>query len=372
LSQQNAQEDSHTVQEFAEQFVETLQPREERYETRLGDDFFVCTWPNGIKTWLYVYEVDGYRRRRTLGTYPELSLTDAREALFAARKLQQAEQELIDRGLGDTILRTGNASERVARADDRASAARTPFGIRVARTLGTAAVGAALAIGGMFGYGTLTTRPGAVPLTRTPTAAAATVNIARDDTREERRPTGDAEPARAPGERADDAPTGRTEPDASGPDVDQPPDQALANQPANGQAEGEAPAPPPNDKLLQLQASLAGTVSRSMLADSVANGEPYGELPDVILLDPTESQTVYFFTEVRGMKNQPMQHRWLHGQEVVQTVDLRTGSSWRYPLSSSFRLSALNSTGRWTVQLLDAEGNLREDTFFLVEVRREN
>jgi hypothetical protein len=347
LSQQQPQEDSHSVQEFAEQFVESLQPRDERYETRLGDDFYVCTWPNGVKTWLFVYEVDGYRRRRTLGTYPELSLTDAREALFAARRLQQVEDELIERGLGEAVMRSGTEDERPATPAPVSRAPRhPPLAVRAARTLGTAAVGAALAIGGMFAYATFSTRPIPLPLASVGDAPATVpAKPATAPT------TGKGSPADRPrasgGERTDTAAT-------AGPG------------PAAADA-GTSAANPQNEKLLALRESLAGTVSREALAENVANGEPYGELSDLLTLDPDEAKTVHYFTEVRGMQGRHLEHRWLHEDKLIERISLEPDDRWRSPLSSSLTIAGPGSEGRWSVELRDDAGELIEAHSFRVQ-----
>lgn len=383
MSQQSAQEEQHSVQEFAEQFVESLQPREERYETRLGDDFYVCTWPNGIKTWLFVYEVDGYRRRRTLGTYPEMSLTDAREALFAARKLQRAEEALIEMGLGDAVMRSGSGPERVERRD-RPQEQRTgaPLGVRIARTLGTAAVGAVLAIGGMFGYGMLTT-PSKVQLPgATSNSTAGTQNRLAGATPAEP----GASPGRDPGAgavgtgtprgtEADAAATGngapgrgRTDPESAGADAGSAAGTGRAEAPAAAGEGSGGTAPIQDPRLRELQAALAGTVSRALLTGSVTDGKPGTMLPDLIRIPPGGSRAVSFFTEVRGMQDQQFEHRWIHDGELVETVALRTPpSGWHLPLASSLRLQSGLHEGRWIVELRDARGELLEDLFFTVE-----
>ena len=98
------------MQEFAEEYVANLQPRDERYDTRLGDDFYVSTFPNGVKTWIFLYEVNGYSRRQTLGVYPEMPLDRALETLYAARRTRSVENELMDQGL--------DGSGQVRKAED--------------------------------------------------------------------------------------------------------------------------------------------------------------------------------------------------------------------------------------------------------------
>ncbi|MEO0971876.1 MAG: DUF2914 domain-containing protein [Pseudomonadota bacterium] len=323
------EEEQHSVQEFAEQYVASLAPREDRYETRLGDDFFVCTFPNGLKTWLFVYEVEGYRRRRTLGTYPEMSLTDARDALFSARKLQQAEDNLIARGLGDAVLRGGGPDE--ARGS-RAPAARTLIGsseaapalwVRVARTLGAGAVGAALAIGGMFGYATLTT-----------SASGPLARVAQKPS------TGQGATAAS----AAQAPSSATAP-ASGADT------IISEEMST-----TAAAAPPSPEQLALEQALSA-VSRELLVGEIVNDEPRREVTDTIELADGETRQVYYFTEVRNMVGASLRHRWLHERREVALVPLATPDRWESPLHSGQLLDAA-SVGTWSIELVDASGAL--------------
>ena len=98
------------MQEFAEEYVANLKPRDERYDTRLGDDFYVATFPNGIKTWIYLYKVNEYSRRQTLGIYPEMPLPVALESLYAARRTRAVEAELAEQGLDGSQIRIAEDS----------------------------------------------------------------------------------------------------------------------------------------------------------------------------------------------------------------------------------------------------------------------
>ncbi|MEM9384770.1 MAG: DUF2914 domain-containing protein [Pseudomonadota bacterium] len=339
MSSASQEEEQHSVQEFAEQYVESLVPREDRYDTRLGDDFYVCTFPNGLKTWLFVYEVEGYRRRRTLGTYPEMSLTDAREALFSARKLQQAEDDLIARGLTEAVLR-GGGSEDGERRDrvvvtPSAPSQQPSLAVRAARTLGTGAAGAALAIGGMFAYATLTTQHAPPPPVVSRPAAvgnAATNPVANAQTS-------------AP-------PTETSTPSAS----DTENSAALETPPAA--------AAPPSAEQLALEAALMA-VSREMLASNVIDGEPQAELPDTIELLANETRQIYYFTEVRNMVGRRLTHRWRHERREVASFALAEPNEYECPLHSSMLLNTA-SAGDWRIELLDDAGNVLD--FHLFEV----
>jgi hypothetical protein len=396
LSRHEDPNESHTALEIELQRVELLQPREERYETELSDDFYVCTWPNGLKTWLFVYETNGYRRRRTLGTYPEMSLTDAREALHSARKLQQAEEDLLARGLGDAVMRSGSAATPVKATATSAGGkpAAAPLHVRAARTLGTAAAGAALAIGGMFGYATLTTRP--APVQTTPrTAAVETVLNAQSGPgsstaqapkiSDNAHISGGGEGTTADGQAGADgnsagagagAPAQRNRDPAEDP---APPAGTSASakpqggDPATPGADDPATVAPPLDEtdppLARLLQALDGTVSRKLFTPAIVDDEPDGVIPEYITLARGETMTIHFFTEVRGLENEWLKHRWFHDGVLVFEQELRTGDAWRFPLSSAYELEGGSSEGRWRVELCKLDNNLIENAFFLVSAR---
>ena len=93
---------------FRAQWVERLTPpasgREDWWDTKTAG-FCLRITSAGTKTWCVVYRVaggDGRKRRMTLGTYPALSLADARESaqeklLEAARGKDPAQKKQADK-----------------------------------------------------------------------------------------------------------------------------------------------------------------------------------------------------------------------------------------------------------------------------------
>jgi integrase len=70
---------------FTDRYVKSLVAKEKRYDVREGAGFAVRVYPNGKKTFCYIYDFDGRRRRLTLGSYPEIKLSEARRRHAAAR-----------------------------------------------------------------------------------------------------------------------------------------------------------------------------------------------------------------------------------------------------------------------------------------------
>ncbi len=73
---------------FTNKSVQCQLPRADRYDVRDegNQGFALRVFPSGQKSWLFIYHYQGRKRRMTLGSYPSLSLADARKAYRAAKK----------------------------------------------------------------------------------------------------------------------------------------------------------------------------------------------------------------------------------------------------------------------------------------------
>lgn len=73
---------------FTDRSIQALKPKAERYDQwedgRTGLGLRVS--PKGRKSWIFFYRFDGKARRMTLGTYPAVTLADARMAWGKAKK----------------------------------------------------------------------------------------------------------------------------------------------------------------------------------------------------------------------------------------------------------------------------------------------
>lgn len=70
--------------------AKNAKPKEKQYKLTDQGGMYILVRPNGTKTWKYDYRLNGRRLTYTIGTYPEVSLSDARESLLAAKKLVKA------------------------------------------------------------------------------------------------------------------------------------------------------------------------------------------------------------------------------------------------------------------------------------------
>lgn len=96
------------------------------------------------------------------------------------------------------------------------------------------------------------------------------------------------------------------------------------------------------------QVALA-QVERSQLTSSIENREPTDDLEGFVEGQINEIKRVYFFTQVAGLANQQIIHRWLYqGEEKAAVVLNIGGDSWRTYSSKSLPNYL---QGKWQVQV---------------------
>lgn len=64
---------------FSDRYIKALQPKEKEYCIREGHGFTLRVYPSGVKSFEYIYTINGKRRRMALGVYTHVSLADARQ-----------------------------------------------------------------------------------------------------------------------------------------------------------------------------------------------------------------------------------------------------------------------------------------------------
>ncbi|MEP3926291.1 MAG: hypothetical protein ABJM37_11400, partial [Gilvibacter sp.] len=71
-------------------------------------------------------------------------------------------------------------------------------------------------------------------------------------------------------------------------------------------------------------------VERSQLTSSIENREPTDDLEGFVEGQVDQMKRVYFFTQVSGLANNQIIHRWLYQGEEKATVTLNIGGdNWR-------------------------------------------
>lgn len=64
---------------FTDTYIKALKPKSSRYEEYEGGGFGIRITPNGVKTWIYRYKINGKTDKLTLGHYPTMSLANAKK-----------------------------------------------------------------------------------------------------------------------------------------------------------------------------------------------------------------------------------------------------------------------------------------------------
>jgi hypothetical protein len=340
--------------------IDDLQPQAARYDTPIADDLLICTFPNGVRTWIFTYTANGFQRRQSLGVYPEMSLADARQALFAARKLQAVENQLAEHGLGSEVVRE--------LPDEGATTASHEQGRRrwiERRTVTAALAGALMSVATLlvgrhipFDYYFDRFAPVKMRDTRPvgpPVAARAAARPRAPDT------SGAAtamQPATAHADSS--ASDGASHSDAGL--------SAAITHPAGDAAGNGTPMSDlseANRALLKAQEALRGSVAREVLARGIEEGRPVQPVDMQLTLDAEAPTTLYYFTELRGMAGKTVAHRWLRDGRVVSEIPMRVGAGWLSSLHSSATI-APGMTGRWEVRICDASGRALEQERFEV------
>ena len=105
--------------------LRAAKPKSTPYKLSAGNALYPEVKPNGAKLWRWKYRLLGKESRVALGSYPKLSLREAREAMEAARKLvaqgvhpaQQKKLERLKTGVDHANTFEAVAREWVARQD---------------------------------------------------------------------------------------------------------------------------------------------------------------------------------------------------------------------------------------------------------------
>lgn len=94
---------------------------------------------------------------------------------------------------------------------------------------------------------------------------------------------------------------------------------------------------------------LSAQVERSQLTSSIENREPTDNLESIVQGQNEEMKRVYFFTQITGLENKQIIHRWIYkGEEKAAVILNIGGDSWR--TYSSKRVPSYWQ-GDWQVQV---------------------
>lgn len=81
---------------FTDIFMKSLKPKDTKYYRRESNGFTICVYPSGVKSWFFIYTLDGKRHSMSLGSYPDISLQAAKKKYNTAWDLYQAGKDPAD------------------------------------------------------------------------------------------------------------------------------------------------------------------------------------------------------------------------------------------------------------------------------------
>ena len=100
---------------------------------------------------------------------------------------------------------------------------------------------------------------------------------------------------------------------------------------------------------------VSPAVKRFVLAQTVTNNKPMGNLGDIVP-NTRGIAEVSSFSEVIGLEGEVLEYRWLHEGEQVLKIRVPVGAErWR---SHSTKKVYRKMNGAWRVELRDSSGNL--------------
>lgn len=106
-------------------------------------------------------------------------------------------------------------------------------------------------------------------------------------------------------------------------------------------------------------------VARAQFTTAVVDREPVDDISELT----NDVTKIYFFSDQRGMTNQPLTHRWEYNGKVMAeiTFEIR-GPRWRVKSSKTLLPTQL---GEWKVSVVDWAGDvIAEKTFDYVEAKK--
>jgi hypothetical protein len=109
---------------------------------------------------------------------------------------------------------------------------------------------------------------------------------------------------------------------------------------------------------------LEPSIKRFLLARSVSNREPKGELNEIRFI-ADGSAAVWAYSEIIDKMGSRLKYVWLHGGKQIAAIPVNVGSNrWR---SYSKKVIYPSMSGAWRVELHDGEGRLLASADFFLK-----
>jgi hypothetical protein len=112
------------------------------------------------------------------------------------------------------------------------------------------------------------------------------------------------------------------------------------------------------------QDEMTPGIARAQFTTVVVDREPVDDITEL----PNNITKIHFFSDQRGMKDQPLTHRWEYNGKVMAEIKFEIGGP-RWRVKSSKNLLP-NQLGKWKVSIVDWAGEvIAEKTFTYIEAK---
>lgn len=387
------------MQKFTEQDFANLEPRAQLYEVRVEIDFALRIFPNGSKTWVYIFSDRESVQRETLGVFPGMGVDQAYQALEAARcTTAKYQDEVLQREACRLDEVPMNRKSRVGRLSMIAAGLLVGLlvitynmpmdgfmdGAKVGRTESVVAVAPKVISPKRETIDLVKVEPTEAIVAETSEAVITVVPEVLISTRE----TADlvkVKPTEAVVAETSEAvitvvpevmlskhettDVAKVEPTVAAVEVAQkvmflkPETVKSSPVPAAKAVRIERPAPVETE-VSQLS---NGLVKRALFTRGIEGREPVDRVdPLSVTWDGNDLvRQLYFFTEVSKLEGRTIYHRWELNGEVLAEIPFEVKSAWRWRVYSSKQILP-TMQGEWQVSVVDDRGNTLHSEQFLM------
>ena len=341
--------------EFTGQYVLGLEPKKEVYDVSESHELAIRVFPNGIKTWVFLFKVGEFERSRTLGIFPDMSPQQARDEVPTARKIATLARDFEKRvelvGSNTAVIKEEAATDSAIKK-----------GNRNAWAAGLAAVASLSALLALI----ISQHEPAT--TAAPSASNINADVLRVENYPRELPTIPI-PALASlrvdvRHRSVDL-----EPDWLRLDFD--PRQIIL---ASRESTPQHPVAATNKRATQTQDGMLvidPKIKRAQFASDVRDREPVDKLETVqVVWSNPGAKFFYYFSEFVDAGGESFSHNWYLDNQLQSTVDFHVRSSHRWRVYSKKRITP-TQLGQWRVDTINAQGQvLNSESFVLLGERR--
>jgi hypothetical protein len=147
-----------------------------------------------------------------------------------------------------------------------------------------------------------------------------------------------------------------------------PPAASITNKSDDIKQAQVEPVKPEANKPVVAKAASTGNIVRALLTDKINRNEPGKTISTPsLLIGRKETRGLYYFAELKGMKEQTIYHEWFLNDQLVSRKKVNISSDpWR---TSSKQMITYTMNNDWKVRLVDDAGNILNEKKFNLELK---